>query len=335
MVITVVGGGFVGIVSAICLCEFGFRVWVCDEDSDRLDQLKKNVSPSDEPGIGQALTKHSASGQLTFSRDIHDLARESDVVVVAVSTLKANNDADMSDLHSVMRKITISLSNTHHTAVVIKTNIPIGAGSIIANNARFLRTDIKLGEHYDIITNPGILREGSAIQDFMEPDVVLVGTSGDSDSAKNSMMKLYAPIAASAVPFVVASYETVEIIRSGAIGFSAVVMAYANEIADVCSRCGADLNIAIKGIVSNSGGRLKGFEVSPGFGGTSYPRTVRGLSDSAKSLGANMSIIDAAIESNKLRIASIKPRIMKLLGNADVETPSAETRKKVAILGLS
>ncbi|MDR2458988.1 MAG: nucleotide sugar dehydrogenase [Holosporales bacterium] len=335
MVITVIGCGFVGSVSAVCLCGFGFQVWLYDEDQTRLERLKNNASPADEPGVAQAVVKHLASGQLTFSDNVYNMVYKSDVVVIAVPTLNKNSDFDMSNLHDTIRKVVLSLSNTHYTAIVIKTNIPVGAGSIIADNTLFLRTDIKLGKHYDIITNPGILREGSAIQDFMEPNVVLVGTGNESTAAKSTMLKMYATIAASKVPFVFASYETVEIIRAGAIGFLAIKMAYINEIADICSRCGADINTVTKGIASDHRIGPNSLRVSPGFGGTSFPRTVRVLSNAAKSLGVNLSIIDAAIESNTSRIASIKPQIMKLLNDANGKALPIAIKRKVAILGLS
>jgi UDPglucose 6-dehydrogenase len=169
----------------------------------------------------------------------------------------------------------------------------------------------------------------------MEPNIVLVGMGNESASAKNTMLKMYATIAASKVPFVFTSYETAEIIRAGTIGFSAIKMAYINEIADVCSRCGADINTVIRCITSDHRIGSKAFRVSPGFGGTSFPRTVRVLSDTAKSLGINMSIVNAAIKSNTSRITSIKPQIMKLLGDTNGKTLPIAVRRKVAVLGIS
>jgi UDPglucose 6-dehydrogenase len=335
MVITVIGCGFIGSVTAVCLCEFGFQVSLYDDNQAQLEDLKNNISPANEPGVEQALARHSAAGQLVFADDMHDVVHKSDIVIIAVPTLNANSDADMSCLHDTIRRVVIYLSNTRYTAVVIKTNIPIGAGSIIADNAQSLRTDLKLGKDYDIITNPGILREGSAIQDFMAPNVVLVGTDNNSATAKSMMLKMYATIAASEVPFVFTSYETVEIIRAGTIGFSAIKMAYINEIADICSKCGADINTVVSGIASDHRIGSKNLRVSPGFGGTSMPRTTRLLSNAAKALGLDMLTIDAAIKSNTSRIASIKLQIMRLLDDANGKALPIGIKRKIAILGLA
>jgi UDPglucose 6-dehydrogenase len=335
VVITVIGGGFVGTVSAACLCEFGFNVWLCDEDPAKVKRLQDNVAPSDEPGIEQALARHATSGRLTFSEDVYGLVHKSDIIIISVPTLIANSDSDMSGLHNVVEKVSLELSRDHYTAMIIKTNVPVGACSVIANNVRFLRPDIRPGEQYDVIANPGILREGSAMQDFVEPNFVLVGTNTGSEASKNIMLQMYAPLVASRVQFVFASFETVELVRAATIGFSTVKMTYINEIADVCSRCEADINTVIKCMTLDHEIGNKALKVSPGFGGTSFPRTVRILSQTAKSLGVDLSVINTVIESNRSRISAIKPRIMKLLYGEEGKMLPIQLKKKVAILGLS
>jgi UDPglucose 6-dehydrogenase len=330
MDITVIGGGFVGVVSAICFCEFGFQVWLCEEDPEKLNLLKDHISPACEPGISQALEKFSTSGQLKFAASFEDLIEHVDVVVIAILTTKSGDDSNMSFFHDVIRRVCLSLSKNKYTMIIIKTNLPIGSCSLILENTKSLRTDLEVGTHYDIVANPGLLREGIAIQDFIEPSSVLIGLSHDSPRVRSVISELYAMLIASDVPFIYSSYETVELVRAATIGFVAVKMAYINEICSLCDKCGVDINLVIKGISLDNRIGAKALKISPGFGGASFPRTARALLNVAQSMGMELSIIKTALNSNTNRIAAIKNRIMNLVVDDDLNTI-----KRITILGLS
>ncbi|MDR0942715.1 MAG: nucleotide sugar dehydrogenase [Holosporales bacterium] len=333
MDITVIGAGYVGLISAVCLCEFGFKVWLSDNNRYKIEQLKNGAYPDSEPGIDQSLKKHIAAGNLILSSDFTDLVKQSSAIVIAVVTGASKEDSNLSNLHEVVKDVALSLSKDRYTGIVIKTNLPVGACSIVSHNAKFLRPDLIPGKHYDIISNPGFLREGVAVHDFMEPSRVLIGLETDSPKAKELVFQIYEPLARAAVPFIFSSFETVELIRAATIGFVATKMAFINEIADFCDRCNADINMVIKGIALDQRIGSKALRVSPGFGGSSFPRTVRILSNTAKSLGMDLSIIDSALKSNSNRISSIKTKIMRLV--TEDNTSDEKALKRIAILGLS
>jgi UDPglucose 6-dehydrogenase len=230
-----------------------------------------------------------------------------------------------------MEQIALSLKNDGYTGIIIKTSVPIGTCSIISKNMRYMRPDLVPGEHYDIIANPGMLREGSAVHDFMSPSRILIGLKSDSPKAKDMISKIYASQMKLNIPFVYSDFETIELIRAATIGFIVTKMAFINEMAELCDRCGADINMLIKGISFDNGIGSKYFRVSPGIGGTSYPRTARILADTASSFGMDLHIISSALVSNNVRVSGIKDKIMRLIADEN----GNGIGKRVSILGLS
>ncbi|MDR1390932.1 MAG: nucleotide sugar dehydrogenase [Holosporales bacterium] len=331
MQITVVGGGYVGLVSAICFCEFGFNVQIVESSPERFKKLKGGVSPVYEAGLEQSLQKHLAADLLTISNSVTNLTRESDAIVVAVSTRNSmEEDLNLSALHKAMKEISFSLSENKYVGIFIKTSVPTGTCSIIANNTKFIRPDLISGKHYDIIANPGFLREGTAICDFMNPNGIIIGLESNSKKAKDLVEKVYASLLDAKIPFLYTNFETAELVRSTTIGFLATKMAFINEIADLCDRTGADIDVVIKGISLDQGIGPKNLAISPGFGGTSFPKTLRILSNTASSLGIDLKILNGVIKSNIERISNIKNRIVAL-----IEDEAPLSSKKVTILGLS
>lgn len=331
MHITIVGGGYVGLVSAICFCEFGFNVSIVDLNESRLEKLKNGIPTVCEIGLEQGLKKHSKSKSLSFSNDISDSIKDTDAVIIAVATTKPGGiDSDLSNLHETIREIALSLPNDRYIGIFIKTSVPVGTCSIVANNFRFMRPDLIPGKDYDIIANPGFLREGSAIHDFMTPNRAVIGTESNSSKALELSSKIYDSLLKMNVPFIYTNFETAELIRSATIGFISTKMAFINEMADLCDRVGADINSVIKGIALDQGIGCKSLRVSPGIGGTSFPRTIRILSNTADSLGLDLDVLNGVIKSNTERLSNIKDRIIKL-----IEDENSISSKRVAILGLS
>jgi UDPglucose 6-dehydrogenase len=332
MNVVVVGSGYVGAISATCFCEFGLDVCIVDTDEQRLEMLKNGDVVFNELGLVQMLQKHKISGCLKFTNNLRMAVEQSDVVVVTVSsTVFGGATTDLSSFHKTIQQIALSLSKNHYTAVIIKTSVPVGTCTIIADNFKFARPDLISGDHYDIISNPGFLRAGAAIHDFMTPNRVLVGLNSDSAKAKEAISKIYQSLIAMKIPFVYSNFETVELIRLASIGFIVTKMAFVNEIAELCSKTGADIDALLRGIALDQRIGNKALEVSPGFGGASYPKAVRTLLKVADSLGVDLKIVNGAVKSNDERIAKIKSTIINLI----CDDFSNICSKQIAILGLA
>ena len=332
MKVVVIGGGYVGLTSAVCYCEFGFDVLLIEKDKNRLELLQKGISTSSEVGLEPGLKKHIKNEMIHFSNSIDKNIEDADAIVISIATTKQNGpDSDLTALHETIQEVALFLSNNKYTGIFIKTSVPVGTCTIIANNLRFMRPDLISGKHYDIIANPSFLREGSAIHDFITPNRVIIGFETENHKkAKDLALKLYTSLVNLAVPFIFTNFESAELIRAATIAFITTKMAFINETADFCDRIGANVNAVIKGIALDQGIGYKAFQITPGFGGTSYPRTVRILSNTANNLGIDLNVLNSVISSNTKRISSIKDRILNIIqDNEDV------SNKRVAIFGLS
>ncbi len=332
MKVAVIGGGYVGLTSAVCYCEFGFDVLLIEKDKDRLELLKKGISASSEIGLESGLQKHLRNGAIHFSETIEDDISNVDAIVISVATTTPNGpDSDLTTLHEVIQEIALSLTADKYIGIFIKTSVPVGTCTIIANNMRFMRPDLTPGKHYDIIANPSFLREGSAIHDFINSNRVLVGLENEnSKEAKKLTLNLYASLVNLGVPFIFTNFESAELIRAATIAFITTKMTFINEIAELCDRVGANINTVIRGIALDQGIGYKAFQITPGFGGTSYPRTVRILANTANNLGLDLNILNSVISANTKRISSIKGRIINI-----IQDNEGIINKKVAIFGLS
>ena len=331
MLITVAGSGYVGAIVSACLCEIGHDVVLLELDPEKFEVLQSRQYSIYEPGLMQMLAKHLDSGKLKYSQNIEESIRETKSIIVTVPTTKAcGNDLDLSQLHNYLDQIALHLSDEHYTGIFIKTSVPVGSCSILLKNFQFARPDLQCGIDYDIIANPTVLREGSAIHDFMMPSRVLIGINNDSQKAKELIEEMYSVIKNLNTPFIYSNYETVELIRYATIGFVVTKMAYINEIATLCEYSGADIDAVMKGMTLDSRVASRSFEVSPVFGGTSYPRAARILQNIALTFGFDLETIKGTIKSNDKHIKRISKKAQELIG------PSTEDdRKIIAVWGLS
>lgn len=332
MKITVVGGGWVGLVSSACYSEFGSFVGVVDTNAKKIENLKKNIISVYEPGLEAIIKKSQEKESIKFSTKITDFLPDSDAIVIAVATIgEKGEDSDLSLLYSTINDISLLLKRDRYTAIFIKSIVPIGTCSTISRNINFIRPDLTPGEHYDIIANPYFFREGYAIHDFMSPSRLVLGLEGDSKKAKAAIAEVYHPIIVqSNIPVVFTNLETAELTRYASTGFVAAKMAFMNEVADLCDRVGADVNMLIKGIGLDRRIGPNALNVSPGFGGSSTPRSSRILIDTAETLGCELSVLKGVIKSNRDRMQNI---IKKIVGY--IEDEEGVVGKTVGILGLS
>ena len=331
MNITVVGGGYVGLVSAVCFCEFGFKVCLVEQDSKRLENLKNGKSTVYEPGLDVMLCKHIQNKQLVFSGDLAGMVANSDAIMIAVSTtLSIDTDLDLALLNSTISVVASALVKGKYVGIFIKSSVPLGTCSIVADNIRFIRPELIAGQDYDVIANPTFLREGTAIKDFMSPDLEFIGLNTESLKAQEMIKILYETLLKLNIPFIYANFESVELARSVVIAIAATNMAFINEIKEICARTVADINVVIKSLMIEQKLRSNSLLISPGVGGSSFPRNVRILLNIANSLGVDLKILDGVLKSNAEQIRKISDKIINMI--IDHEPLSS---KRATIFGLT
>lgn len=322
MRIAVIGSGYVGLVSGTCFSEFGFDVTCVDRDKAKIASLNKGIIPIYEPGLEHLVQQGIKLNRLHFSTDIASLIPECDVVMLAVGTPTANDgSADLSYIFQALEDIAPHIMP--FTVVVTKSTVPVGTCAELTKCLKSMRPDLKMGTDVDVASNPEFLREGSAIEDFKRPDRVVVGVQGEK--AKEVLQKLYRPLFLIETPMVWTTPESAEIIKYAANGFLAMKIAYINEIADLCEQTGADAQEVAKGMGLDGRIGRKFLNVSPGYGGSCFPKDTLALRHTARSVNTPISIIEAVISSNEDRK---KRMAQKIISNV----PKNGT---VAVLGLT
>jgi UDPglucose 6-dehydrogenase len=326
--ITIVGGGYIGVVSGVCFCKLGFSVDIVEIDAEKLQNLKNGMVSVYESSLEFGLKKHQALGTLRCFESLSDTHHEPDVIVVATPYPGHEGTAD--SILDVIREISLMLRRSHYSVILIKTTTPVGTCSIIEKNMQFLRPDLVLGDNYDIVTHPDFLREGYALHDFMMPDRLVIGIDQNSKKAMHVISKLYATIISSEVPVIYTNYETAELIKYATTSFVVTKIALINEFADLCRKSNANLEQLISGVGMDSRVGTKLLEATPGFGGASFPALTNGVIRIAQTLGLEFRIMQAVMESNDARIKEISSRIISKFDNNN----GMECRK-LAILGMT
>ena len=242
MRVAIIGAGYVGLVSAACFSEFGLGVTCVDAAPERIAALRAGRLPVYEPGLERLVAANVAAGRLSFTSDITDAVPTADVVMLAVGTPSRRGDgrADLTFIHEAARQVADVLDG--YTVIATKSTVPVGTGREIAWIVRQRRPDAA----FDVVSNPEFLREGSAVDDFMRPDRVIVG--GGSAEAQEIMRALYGPLSLTDTPVLFTSLESAELIKYTANCFLATKVAFINEIADLCERIGADVQDVARGV---------------------------------------------------------------------------------------
>ena len=322
MNITMVGTGYVGLVSGTCFSEFGFNVCCVDKDAEKISNLNKDIVPIYEPGLENLIKKNKSAGRLTFSNDIDGNIKKSDIVFIAVGTPSRRGDghADLSYVYQAAEQIGKKIDG--YTVVVTKSTVPVGTGLEVKNIIK----KVNPNADFDVISNPEFLREGNAIQDFMRPDRVVVGF--ESEKAKKIIASLYKPLFLIETPILFTDLKTAELIKYSANAFLALKISYINQMADLCEKIGADVHDVAKGIGLDKRIGNKFLHPGPGYGGSCFPKDTIALVKTANQNNSDISIIDTVVKYNTKRKSEMANKILKKLGT-DL------TNKKVSILGLS
>jgi UDPglucose 6-dehydrogenase len=321
MKIAVIGSGYVGLVSGACLSEFGHQVVCIDMDAGKIQRLKAGKIPIYEPGLEDLVERNAGAKRLSFSTDIAEIAGAQAIfIAVGTPTRRGDGHADMTYVHSAAKQIAEQLKD--YAVIVTKSTVPVGTGREVARIIR--ETNPKA--QFDVASNPEFLREGAAINDFMRPDRVVIGTDGER--AKEIMRQIYRPLFLIDTPIVFTKLETAELIKYSANGFLAMKITFINQISDLCEKVGADVHDVARGIGLD--GRIGGkfLHPSPGFGGSCFPKDTRALIQTARDAGSPLSLIEATLDFNEARKTQMAERVVQALGGK----PEGKT---VAVLGLT
>jgi UDPglucose 6-dehydrogenase len=321
MNICVVGSGYVGLVTGACLADFGMTVTGVDKDGAKVDSLRRGCVPIYEPGLETLVRANMEEGRLTFSTDLGPAIEEAQVVFIAVGTPpREDGGADLTFIREVASSIAEHLNG--YKVLVTKSTVPVGTGQMIEG---IVRAGAGSRHPFAVVSNPEFLREGSAIEDFMHPDRVVVGTK--DPRAAEIMRDVYSPLAAEGVPFIVTDVETAELIKYASNGFLATKISFINEVAAVCEAWGANVEVVAKGMGLDSRIGPKFLAVGPGFGGSCFPKDTRAVAQIAKDAGLSFRIIEAVLGANEATKARMVKKIEAALGEV--------AGKTVAVLGLS
>jgi UDPglucose 6-dehydrogenase len=321
MHIAVIGTGYVGLVTGACFAEFGVEVTCVDVDEKKIEGLKNNIMPIYEPGLDTIVEKNFKAGRLHFTTDIKSAVEQALVVFLAVGTPpKEDGSPDMSYYQQAAKDIAGAMNG--YKVLVTKSTVPVGTGKWLRE---FVTENLETKTNFGVASNPEFLREGAAIDDFMRPDRVVVGSN--EEDAIAIMKDLYRPLYLIETPIVITSLEAAELIKYAANAFLATKITFINEIANLCDAIGCDVHDVARGMgMDNRIGR-KFLHPGPGYGGSCFPKDTRAFTKVGDKYGVETSVVDAVIEANEFQRQAMIPKIEKLVGDLN--------GKKIGVLGLS
>jgi UDPglucose 6-dehydrogenase len=322
MRIAMIGGGYVGLVSAACFAEFGIEVAVVEVDAAKLAALRAGRMPIYEPGLETLVTENVAAGRLSFGDDIAAAVKGAEAVFIAVGTPTRRGDghADLTYVYAAAEQVAHAL--TDYAVIVTKSTVPVGTGRRVAEIVRAARPDLA----FDVASNPEFLREGNAIGDFMRPDRVVIGT--DAERAREVLRRLYRPLYLIETPIVFTGLETAELIKYAANAFLAMKVTFINEMADLAEKVGADVHDIARGIGLDGRIGRKFLHAGPGFGGSCFPKDTLALVRTAQDHAAPTRLIETVVAVNDARKAAMASRVVAACGGS-------VRGKRIAVLGLT
>jgi UDPglucose 6-dehydrogenase len=322
MRIAMVGTGYVGLVSGACFSEFGVSVTCVDKDAQRIQRVQRGEMPIYEPGLDDLVARNLRAGRLNFTTDLAGAVKGADAVFVAVGTPTRRGDghADLSYVYAAAKEIAAVLDS--YAVIVMKSTVPVGTGREVA---RIIR-EANPRADFDVISNPEFLREGSAINDFMRPDRVIIGA--ESDRSREVMRRLYRPLYLIERPIVFTSLETAELTKYAANAFLATKITFINEMADLCEKVGADVHDLARGMGLDGRIGRKFLHPGPGFGGSCFPKDAQALIRTAEQAGAPLRLVETMHAVNEARKRRMADRVIALMGGS-------VKGKTIAMLGLT
>ena len=323
MRVAMIGAGYVGLVSGACFAEFGVDVTCVDKDGDRIARLNAGEMPIFEPGLEALVAQNAKAGRLAFTTDLVPAVAAADIAFIAVGTPSRRGDghADLTYITQAAEEIADALAGS--TVVVTKSTVPVGTGREVA---RIIAAKNGAAD-FDVASNPEFLREGAAINDFMRPDRVVVGT--ESERAREVLGRLYRPLNLLDTPILYTSLETAELIKYATNAFLATKITFINQMADLCEALGADVHDVARGIGLDGRIGPKFLHPGPGYGGSCFPKDTRALVTTALNAKAPVSIVETVISANDARKHAMVDKVVSALDGGEARG------KTIGVLGLT
>ena len=308
MKITVVGSGYVGLVVGACLAETGNDVVCADVDAAKIDALKQNLIPIYEPGLEDLVERNQKQGRLAFTTDVGASIAHAEVIFIAVGTPPdEDGSADLRHVLSVADLIGEHM--VRELVVVTKSTVPVGTAAKVQ-----AAVALKARQPFHMCSNPEFLKEGAAVDDFLKPDRVVLGV--DTDHARSVMAELYAPFVRTGKPIIFMDISSAEMTKYAANAMLATRISFMNEIANLCERVGADIDLVRKGIGSDSRIGPSFLFPGPGYGGSCFPKDVKALVRTAKSFQSSLGVLDAVEQANERQKQRLFEKLLKALGGS-------------------
>ena len=322
MHITMIGTGYVGLVSGACFSDFGHHVTCVDKDASKIEALERGVMPIFEPWLEELVARNVRGGRLSFTTDLPAGVADADAIFIAVGTPSRRGDghADLSYVFGATREIAEALRKP--AVIVTKSTVPVGTGDEVE---RIIREVAPQAEAW-VVSNPEFLREGAAIEDFKRPDRIVVGT--DDERASEIMREVYRPLYLNKAPLLFTSRRTAELIKYAANAFLATKITFINEMADLCEIVGADVQDVSRGIGLDNRIGPKFLHAGPGYGGSCFPKDTLALLKTAEDHQTPLRIVESVVKVNDARKRAMGRKVIQALGG--------DARgKTVALLGLT
>ncbi|MCP5071851.1 MAG: UDP-glucose/GDP-mannose dehydrogenase family protein [Rhodobacteraceae bacterium] len=322
MQLTMIGTGYVGLVSGVCFSDFGHDVVCVDKKEEKITELRDGKVPIFEPGLQSLLARNIASGRLNFSLDLGVAVGDADAVFIGVGTPTRRGDghADLTYVFDAAREIARALKG--YTVVVTKSTVPVGTNHEIA---RIISEENPTAD-FDVASNPEFLREGAAIEDFMRPDRIVVGV--ETDRAQDMMARVYRPLALREAPIIYTDLESAEMIKYASNAFLATKITFINEIASLCERVGANIKSVSKGMGMDNRIGNKFLHAGPGYGGSCFPKDTKALARIGQEHASPMQIVETVININEVQKRRMIDKVTELCDDK-------VNGKKIAVLGVT
>ena len=322
MKIAMVGAGYVGLVTGVCLADFGHDVTCIDNDPRKIEALREGIVPIYEPGLSELVKANVEGGRLTFSTDLKAVVKDADVVFIAVGTPSRRGDghADLTYVHAVAREIAAAVEG--FTVVVTKSTVPVGTGDEVAHIISSTNPNADVA----VVSNPEFLREGAAIDDFKRPDRIVVGI--EDERARAVMTEVYRPLYLNQAPIQFTGRRTAELIKYAANAFLALKITFINEVADLCESAGADVQQVARGIGLDNRIGSKFLNAGPGYGGSCFPKDTLALMKIGQDFDSPMRLVETTVAINDQRKRAMSRKVITACGG-DVRG------KKIGVLGLT
>jgi len=322
MKICMIGTGYVGLVSGTCFADLGNKVFCVDNNKDKINKLKRAISPIYEPGLVDLIRSNYRSNRLNFTNDLEKAVKESKIIFICVGTpaKKGSNLVDLSQVYNVAKSISKYIKN--YKVIVNKSTVPVGAGDQIE---KIIGKKVKKSL-FDVISNPEFLREGEAIRDFKYPDRIVIGSNNKKIFKK--MELLYEPLIKKGAKFFCTSRKGAELIKYASNAFLATKITFINEIANLCEEAGINVEDISVGMGSDARIGSRFLRAGPAYGGSCFPKDTKGLVSISDKFKINLSIVKSVIKSNNNRKILLTKRISKIMNNKI-------KNKKITILGVT